>query len=67
MHHFSSCTNMSVDTTLTLTYGQSDKLIPVQAPVDELTTSGGQVKPISEGYSCVRTGGRCIDTVGWED
>lgn len=35
-----------------LTYGQSDKLIQIQTPVDELTTSGKQIKSILAGQLC---------------
>ena len=41
-----------------LTYGQSDKLSQIQTPVDELTTSGKQIKSISAGCGCVTEGRR---------
>lgn len=47
-----------VDTALTC--GQSDKLIQIQTPVDELTTSGKRIKSVSVGYVCVIEVRRCI-------
>lgn len=40
-------------------YVQSDKLIQIQTPVDELTTSGKQIKSVSE---WLHHGGQEVDT-----
>lgn len=40
-------------------YGQSDRLIQIQTPVDEPTTSGKQIKSVSE---WLHRGGQEVDT-----
>lgn len=48
-----------------LTYGQSDKLIQIQTPVDELTTSGKQINPSQRAVVVLWRAGGVVSTFSY--